>query len=108
MLRTKQQRDELCAECPVARVADLVGDTCSLLILRDLLDGPRRFSELEASLGISTRTLTLKLRSLQKEGFIRRKELKSAPARVEYRLTRKGEAFHAVVDAMRSYGKKYL
>lgn len=102
MLRTARQRKELCKGCPVARVADLLGDSCSLLIVRDLMESPRRFGELQESLsGISTRTLTLKLRRLEKESLIQKKGLK-------YVLTKKGTALGGVVDAMRAYGKKYL
>ncbi len=108
MLRTAQQRKVLCESCGVAKVADLLGDSCSLLILRDLLEGPRRFGELQKSLvGISSRTLTNKLRLLEQEDLIVRKEnATSSPS--PYELTKKGAAFHDVVEAMRSYGKKYL
>lgn len=109
MLRTAQQRKTLCRSCPVARVADLLGDSCSLLILRDLLIKPRRFCDLQDSLaGISTRTLTNKLKRLEKEGLIRRKEFDEHPPRTEYTLTKKGAALRGVIDAMRAYGKKYL
>ena len=107
-LRTAQQKKDLCTGCPVARVADILGDSCSLLIVRDLLSTPQRFSQLETSLrGISTRTLTNKLKQLEHEGMIKRNEY-AKPQRVEYALTKKGEALHTVIDAMRSYGKKYL
>jgi DNA-binding HxlR family transcriptional regulator len=108
MLRTEKQRKELCASCPVAKVADLIGDTCSLLILRDLIDGPRRFGYLDESLGISTRTLTKTLRRLEKEGFIARKKYKRISPKALYRLTPKGEALEPLLGAMRSYGKRYL
>ena len=108
MLRTAQQRKTLCSACPVARVADLVGDSCSLLVLRDLLLKPRRFCDLQNSLsGISTRTLSNKLKRLEGESLIQRREL-SEPARVEYILTKKGAALRGVIEAMRVYGKKYL
>lgn len=109
MLRTAKQRKEICKDCPVAKTADLLGDSFSILIVRDLLVKPRRFGELETSLaGVSTRTLCNKLKMLDEEGLITRKEYKTHPPKVEYKLTRKGEAFHGVVDAMRAYGKKYL
>lgn len=109
MLRTAAQRHNLCVPCPVARVADIFGDSCTLLILRDLIGGPKRYGELQASLaGISSRTLTKKLQRLEKEGFIARKEYKERPPRVVYTLSKKGAAFQDVVDAMRVYGKKYL
>src|SRR3989338_3656317 len=101
MLRTRSQRKKLCGECPVARVADLVGDPCSLLIIRDLLKSPRRFGELEDSLGgMSPRTLASKLKKLEKERLVVRRSF-TKPVRVYYELTKKGAAFQKVVDAMR-------
>lgn len=109
MLRTAQQRKDLCATCPVARVADLLGDSCSLLIVRDLLVKERRFGELQESLaGISTRTLANKLRFLEKKGLIIRNEFSEKTPHVEYKLTKKGAALQDVLNAMRKYGKKYL
>jgi DNA-binding HxlR family transcriptional regulator len=94
--------------CPVGKVAALVGDPCSLLIVRDLLISPRRFSELERSLGSSSRTLAKKLKTLEQEKMVTRKETRGVPTCVRYSLTKKGEAFHGVVEAMRAYGTKYL
>lgn len=109
MLRTKSQRRDICKDCPVAKVADLVGDSCSLLIIRDVIEKPRRFGELQDSLkGISSRTLTKKLQLLEKDGLIARKECNEHPPRVEYSATNKGAALESVIGAMRSYGKKYL
>jgi DNA-binding HxlR family transcriptional regulator len=108
MLRTAQQRKTLCRSCPIARVADLLGDSCTLLILRDLLLKPCRFSDLQNSLsGISTRTLASKLKRLENERLIRCNEL-SEPLRAEYTLTKKGAALRDVINSMRAYGKKYL
>lgn len=102
MFRTQQQKRDLCKKCPVARVANILGDSCTLLVLRDLLDKPRRFSDFENSLsGISSRTLTNKLKNLENEGLIMRKKF-------NYALTKKGSALHAVIEEMRKYGKKYL
>jgi len=94
--------------CPVGKVAALVGDPCSLLIVRDLLESPRRFGELESSLGSSSRTLAKKLKVLEHEKMVIRKKTPGAPACVKYQLTKKGAAFHEVVEAMREYGTKYL
>jgi len=102
MLRTARQRKELCKECPVARVADLLGDSCSLLIVRDLMEKPRRFGDLQESLsGISTRTLTNKLRQLEADALIKKSGFR-------YTMTKKGAALEEILDAMRAYGKKYL
>ncbi len=109
MLRTVQQRKAMCPSCPVARVADLLGDSCSILIVRDLLERPRRFGELQESLaGVSSRTLTNKLKLLTREGLIIHKESTRAHPTPHYELSKKGAAFNDVVEAMRRYGRKYL
>lgn len=86
----------------MARAADVVGDTCSLLIVRDLLHSPRRFGELENSLsGVSTRTLTNKLKSLMAQDLITQHD-------GLYALTKKGKALKPVIRAMRTFGESYL
>ncbi len=109
MFRTKEQEKELCDTCPIAKVANLIGDTWSLLIIRDLEKGTRRFGELETSLaGVSSRTLTKKLQFLEAHKIIERKEYSEKPPRVEYSLTPNGKKFHEIIEAMRAYGEKYL
>jgi DNA-binding HxlR family transcriptional regulator len=95
--------------CPVLATAQIVSGKWTLLILRDLAAGPRRFSELERSLaGISPRTLSLRLRSLEMEGIVQRREFAEMPPRVEYRLTERGAHLVPIVDAMREYGRRWL
>ena len=95
--------------CPVLATARIVAGKWTLLLLRDLAEGPRRFSELERSLcGISPRTLSIRLRSLDEEGIIERREFSEMPPRVEYRLTAKGSHLVPIVDAMRRYGSEFL
>jgi len=109
MPKTKDQRKKLCSTCPLAKTSDLVGDFWVLLIVRDLLTGPKRFGELEASLSdISTRTLTLKLSVLEEEGIVKRTAFREKPPRVEYTLTPKGKALESVAKSMRKYGETYL
>ena len=95
--------------CPVLATAQVVAGKWTLLMLRDLARGPRRFSELPRSLrGISPRTLSVRLRALEEEGIIERREFAEMPPRVEYRLTEKGVHLVPIVDAMREYGSKWL
>lgn len=102
MLRTAQQQKTLCRDCPTARAANLLGDSCTLLIIRDLLESPRRFGDLQESLsGISSRTLTNKLKELEERGIIAHRE-------AAYSLTKKGKGLAPVEKALRAYGKKYL
>jgi DNA-binding HxlR family transcriptional regulator len=97
------------SECPVCRTADIVSGKWTLLVIRDLADGPQRFCELERSLeGISPRTLSLRLRSLESEGIVKRHTYPEVPPRVEYALTDKGTALVPLIEDMRSYGRRWL
>ena len=94
--------------CGVARAAALLGDVWTLLLLRDLAHGPRRFSELETSTGVSPRVLTERLRDLTAQGLLTRQVFNEIPPRVEYSLTEKGTATLPVIDALRGYGERWL
>lgn len=106
MKKTDGRKEEF---CPVARVAELLGDECTLLIVRDLLIGTKRFKDFESSLSpISSRTITNKLKLLEEHGIITRKEFKEKPPRVEYTLTKEGKKLHALIEDMRQFGKRHL
>lgn len=108
MFRTKEQLKNLCTDCPVARTANLIGDTWSLMIIRDLCTGKKRFGELSTSLeGVSSRTLTKKLIFLEENQIIERKKYSEVPPRVEYSLTKKGEELNIIIENLRSFGKKH-
>ena len=95
--------------CPVCLTAEIIAGKWTLLIIRDLASGPYRFCELERSLeGISPRTLSLRLRALEAEGIVERRTYPEVPPRVEYRLTKKGEALAPLIDQMRRYGRQWL
>jgi DNA-binding HxlR family transcriptional regulator len=97
------------SDCPVCRTAEIVCGKWTLLVIRDLADGRSRFCELERSLkGISPRTLSLRLRSLEEEGIVARRTYPEVPPRVEYVLTEKGRALVPIVESMRSYGSEWL
>jgi DNA-binding HxlR family transcriptional regulator len=94
------------ANCSVACTADIIGAKWTAVIVHDLSEGPRRFSELERSLpGISPRTLSERLRVLEQEEIIQRT---SARGRVDYTLTEKGKALLPIIDAMRRFGHEWL
>jgi DNA-binding HxlR family transcriptional regulator len=95
--------------CPVAAVAELVGDMWTLLIVRDLATRSRRFGDLVESLkGISTRTLTAKLQHLEKNNIISRYLYQERPPRATYELTKKGKDLIALIETMRSFGERHL
>jgi len=88
--------------CPIQKTAEMLSDTWTILIIRDLISSEKRFCELENSLiGISTRTLTLKLNKLVKEALVKKSAL-------NYELTKKGQKLTTIFDAMDRYGKEYL
>jgi DNA-binding HxlR family transcriptional regulator len=95
--------------CPVGCCADIISGKWTLLVIRDLAEGPCRFCELERSLlGISPRTLSLRLRALEEQGIVARRTYPEVPPRVEYELTAKGNALVPLIEDMRSYGRRWL
>ena len=95
--------------CPVARTASIVSGKWTLLIIRDLTTGTKRFSELERSLvGISPKTLSERLSALESEGILQRKTYAEVPPKVEYSLTEKGQALFVLIEDMRAYGRRWL
>ena len=93
-------------DCPVCACAEIISGKWTLLVIRDLAGGNRRFCELERSLeGISPRTLSLRLRALEECGVVERHTYPEVPPRVEYALTEKGRALEPLIDDMRAYGR---
>ena len=95
--------------CPVALTARIISGKWTLLIIRDLASGVKRFNQLERSLqGISPKTLSERLRSLEEEGIVLRQTFAEVPPRVEYSLTEKGYDLVEVITCMRCYGNRWL
>ena len=95
--------------CAVAACAEIIGAKWTALLVHDLSEGPRRFSELERSChGISPRTLAERLRALENDGIVVRRSYAESPPRVEYELTEKRVALLPIIDAMREFGHAWL
>ena len=95
--------------CAVAACAEIIGAKWTALLVHDLSEGPRRFSELEHSCaGISPRTLSERLRALEDEELVLRRSYAESPPRVEYQLTEKGAALLPIIEEMRRFGHSYL
>ncbi|SRR5579884_47568 len=95
--------------CPIAEAAKLLGDKWTLIILRNLADGARRFKELEQlGEGVSPSVLAARLRELEEQGIVTRTSYNEIPPRVEYRLAPKGRDALPVVEALRVYGERWL
>ena len=94
--------------CPVETTLMLIGDKWKVLILRDLMDGTKRFGELKKSIGtVSQKVLTAQLRDMEEKGLLTRKVYAEVPPRVEYTLTETGYSLKPVLDAMRVWGADY-
>ncbi|GIW12850.1 MAG: hypothetical protein KatS3mg062_0289 [Tepidiforma sp.] len=94
--------------CPVAATLQLVGDRWTLLIVRDLLRGRRRFNELRESVeGIPPAVLASRLRALESAAIVQRRLYQDRPRRFEYRLTPRGHALGVVVGALADWGQRY-
>ncbi len=90
-------------KCPITKVATLLSDTWTMLIMHFLIESPKRFCELEKLLeGISTRTLTLKLNKLVEDKMV------SKTKDGAYSATNKGKGLKLIEDSMRKYEKKYM
>ncbi len=99
---------ELIPECPVATTVQLIGNKWKLLIIRNLLERPWRFNELQKNLeGISQKVLTDSLRSMEADGIITRTVYPEVPPRVEYALSELGESMRPILDSMKAWGEEY-
>ena len=95
--------------CPIQFVLEIVGSKWAILILQELFAGSRRTHEfLEALPGISTKTLTARLRELEGYGLVTRKVYPEVPPRVEYSLTEKGLEMQPVMMALKALGEHWL
>ncbi len=100
---------EACATTPMGRAIHLIGDAWVLLIIINLLRGPKRFNELQTFMGhISSKTLTQRLRALEELGFVQRRAFLEIPPRVEYHLTEKGQEFGEVIAAIEQFAERNL
>jgi DNA-binding HxlR family transcriptional regulator len=95
--------------CPIARTLEVVGESWTILILRDLvLNGPRKFQDFERSLkGISPTTLSARLKRLEEAGIVERRFYEQHPPRAEYLLTDRGKDLRPVLKALLEWGQRY-
>ena len=94
--------------CPVACTLDVLGDRWSLLVVRDLMRGKRRYAEfLESSEGIPTNILAERLKRLAAKGLIKSRRYSQHPPRVEYELTAKGDDLRPIMRAMVDWGVRH-
>ncbi len=95
--------------CGVARATETLACKWTLAVIRALLDGPTRFTELQRSIdGIASKPLTETLRSMEERGLVVREYHPEVPPRVEYSLSERGESLLTVIAAMADWGSRDL
>jgi DNA-binding HxlR family transcriptional regulator len=91
----------------LARTLDVIGDKWTIALIHHIFQGQNRFGELQrAMVGISPKTLTVRLRRLEQDGIITRKMFPEVPLHIEYYLTEKGRSLRKVIQAMDEWGEK--
>ena len=94
--------------CSIARSLDVVGEWWSLLVLRDVFRGLRRFEVIQKDLGVASNILTSRLNRLRADGLLERHPYQERPLRYEYHLTDKGRDLYPVMIALIQWGDKHL
>ena len=95
--------------CPVAKTLEVIGDRWTLLVVRDLLAGTRRFQDLLESLpGIAPNILSDRLKLMETHGLVERRLYSDHPPRAEYTLTDKGKELGVVVGALATWGSRHV
>lgn len=105
MARTADYSEQ---SCSVAAALEVVGDPWTLLIIRDVLTGRRRFEEFQASLGCARNVLAARLKSLVEQGLLVRRPYNERPLRYEYAPTDKSKDLYAVIIMLTAWGDKHV
>ncbi|MBR1424298.1 helix-turn-helix transcriptional regulator [bacterium] len=93
---------------PVETTIKMIGCRWKVLIIRELLDGTKRFNELKKSIkGITQKVLSAKLKELEEDELLEREVISINPPKVEYTLTEVGYSLRSVIEAMKDWGKDY-
>jgi DNA-binding HxlR family transcriptional regulator len=91
--------------CPIEQTLDVIGGVWKVIIIRELLDGTKRYGQLHRSLrGVTHKMLTQQLRELEADGVVHREVYREVPPKVEYSLTSLGERLAPLLDTMREWG----
>jgi DNA-binding HxlR family transcriptional regulator len=97
------------ADCPTRQILDRVGDKWAVLILLLLRDEPLRFNRLRRDIeGISQKMLSQVLKSLERDGLVKRHAIATVPVTVEYSITPLGKTLAAAVDPLRDWAERNL
>ena len=106
---TEMKPNVYAAECPTRQILDRVGDKWAVLILLLLREEPMRFNQLRRTIeGISQKMLSQVLKSLERDGLLRRRAIATVPVTVEYSITQLGLTLAAAVDPLRDWAEENL
>ncbi len=95
--------------CAVEATLDVISGRWKVLIFRELLQGTKRFNELQRAMqGITHKMLTQQLRDMEADGIVQRHVYQQLPLKVDYSLTPLGKTLHPIIDAMHQWGTEYL
>ncbi len=109
LFETETTIEERFGKCPYATAQRLISGKWAILILHYLQGGPIRFNELQRLMPKMTHaTLSVQLKTLVENGLVERKQYESIPPKVEYSLTKIGEKFIPVMEAMKKWGQEYI
>lgn len=97
--------EKLCKK--FAQVGQLFGKRWIPLIIYELLNGPKRFHDLEEVIEISGKMLSERLKALESEGILKRNVYPETPVRIEYELTEKGQNLKPIIESMVVWSKQY-
>jgi DNA-binding HxlR family transcriptional regulator len=100
-------RDYRGQDCSIAATLELIGERWTLLVIRDVFMGNRRFDEIQRSLGVARNVLATRLQRLTDEGFLEKRRYQESPARFEYFLTEKGLDLWPVLIALIGWGDRH-
>lgn len=100
-------RDYPGLDCSVAKALEVIGERWSLLIVRAVMHGNRRFGEMQESLGIARNVLSARLQRLVDEDILERRAYQESPPRYEYFLTQKGLDLWPALIALLNWGDRY-
>ncbi len=91
-------------QCGLSKTIELLGNKWTVAIVYSLLEGKKRFAELQTELTINPRTLSQRLKDLEEHEIITRQTYAEVPPRVEYRLTKKGQSLSDIIKSMEHWG----
>ena len=94
--------------CPLDNTSKIIGKKFTLLILRNMMSNQTKFNQfIESIEGLNPKTLSMRLKEMEKNGLIYRKIYNETPIRIEYYLTEKGKALKSVLDQMAGFSAQY-